>query len=276
MSRRRRAGVGTRAALALLLFTASACRSGALGDVALGRELATEIRRVQPLVRDPVVQAYLLDVARPLLEAAGPQPFSYRLFVLDDPTNNAVALPGGYVFVHRGALLSAGSSAEVAAVLAHEIGHVVRRHAIWARDQAWVQQYRHRATQSRLALHGLAVDPRVAELHRIVSSALFLSQFSQEQEMEADRFAVETLHAAGGCGLALVQVFETMAGQQIEAVPALFASHPPYALRISAIREKVARAGPCEVAAAASDDPLLGIQARLRAPPSLVEPPLRP
>ncbi len=58
----------------------------------------------------------------------GPQPFHYKFFIVDDPSMNAFAVPGGYIFIHTGMIRMAEREGELAGVMAHEISHVYCRH----------------------------------------------------------------------------------------------------------------------------------------------------
>lgn len=257
------------AAIAGLAILASmpGCRSqpGA-GDVALGRELALEIRRKRAQVRDPGIRAYVTTLVRELLEATGPHPVSYRIFVIDDPSANAFALPGGYLFVHTGLLLAASSSPELAAGLAHEIGHVALRHGVEAKDQAWVLEYRRQAALARSAAHGVAA-PIVAKSQSATNPAyapLRMSAFSRDRELEADRFAVRALHAIGMCGLALEGLLGTITRDPKDPLPPLLTRHPPFPERRVAIEEEVDALGTCSPPEPADDDPLVEIQEQLQ------------
>jgi len=95
----------------------------------VGRMVMVQVREREPsYIDDPELEDYLNAVGRKLAEASD-QPFRrYRFFVLRDPTINAFALPGGYIGVHSGLILTAESESELAAVLSHEMGHVIHRH----------------------------------------------------------------------------------------------------------------------------------------------------
>ena len=60
----------------------------------------------------------------------------YHFTVIDSPDINAFALPGGYIYIHRGLIAYLGSEAELAAVLGHEVGHVTARHSVRQQSQA--------------------------------------------------------------------------------------------------------------------------------------------
>src|SRR5262245_48537039 len=120
------------AALAALL--ALCCASVACGTLTvekekqLGDEYAREMRKELRFVREEVVVAYVEDIGRALVKAAGPQPFQYHFYVVDDEQLNAFAMPAGHVYVQTGIILNAANVSELAGVMAHEVGHVALRH----------------------------------------------------------------------------------------------------------------------------------------------------
>jgi beta-barrel assembly-enhancing protease len=98
-------------------------------DQRLGDAFAVEVPGFTTRCDDPGPEKYVQQLARPLIEALGPNPFDFRFRVVPDRAPNAFAAPGGYVTVHFGLLTSAKNGDEVALVLAHELEHVVLRHA---------------------------------------------------------------------------------------------------------------------------------------------------
>src|SRR5690606_27847685 len=104
---------------------------------------------------------------------------TYQITILNSPNINAFALPGGYLYVTRGLLALANDSAELAAVLAHEMAHVTSNHGI-QRQQKEAEE----VLASQVVNDVLGSDPagRVA----LVRGKLRLAQFSRNQELEAD------------------------------------------------------------------------------------------
>ena len=79
-------------------------------------------------MRDPTINRYVREIGEELVLAAGPQPFEYTFYVVQDEALNAFAAPGGYIYVNIGTILAARNVSELAGVLAHEVGHVAKRH----------------------------------------------------------------------------------------------------------------------------------------------------
>src|SRR5438874_10578665 len=92
-------------------------------EIALGKQLAQQVERQSKIVNDPVVSEYVNRIGQNLVRNSDAKvPFTIK--VIEDPTVNAFALPGGFFFVDTGLLMRAETEAELAGVMAHEIAHV--------------------------------------------------------------------------------------------------------------------------------------------------------
>lgn len=128
---------------------------------------------------------------------------SYRVTVLNSPAVNAFALPGGYVYVTRGLLALANDASEVAAVIAHEMGHVTANHGIERR-----QKEREAALAERMA--ETSISGGLAAKQEIAQSKLKLAAFSRNQELEADAIGIRMLGEAGYDPYAASRFLESM------------------------------------------------------------------
>ena len=136
--------------------------------------------------KDQAVTAYVNNIGNQLAVRSELPNIKWTFTVLNSPQINAFALPGGYIYVTRGLMALAGSEAELAGVIAHEIGHVTGRHTA---------QRHSKATGASImgAILGIAVGSRaVSELFN-VGADLYLQSFSREQEFEADSLGVRYL-----------------------------------------------------------------------------------
>ena len=137
---------------------------------------------------------YVAEIGGRLASVSEMPKVPWRFTVLNDHQVNAFALPGGYVYITRGLLALAENEAEMAGVLAHEIGHVTARHS--------AQRYS-RAMATNIGLTGLSILGSVfgvpSGLGQVVSSGaqMALQQYSQGQELEADMLGVRYLSRAG-------------------------------------------------------------------------------
>jgi predicted Zn-dependent protease len=138
----------------------------------------------------PATQAYLDGVLMklaPASDAAGP---SYRVTVLNSPIVNAFSLPSGDIFVTRGLLALAEDTSEIAAVMAHEIGHITARHA--------AQRAEFEKTTALFSrVNSQLLGEREAQDEVEARSKLALARFSREQEFAADQIGIRTIARAG-------------------------------------------------------------------------------
>lgn len=139
---------------------------------------------------DARVGAYVAKVALRVARASDLPDIPYTVSVLDSPVVNAFALPGGYVYVTRGLLALANSEAELAGVLAHEIGHVAARHSAQRQTAAVGSQI------FGTLLGAVVGSSAVNQLFNLGSQGLIAS-YSREQEFEADSLGVRYLARAG-------------------------------------------------------------------------------
>lgn len=143
---------------------------------------------------EPQVSGYIATIGGRLAAASDMAGLGFSFTVLDSPIVNAMALPGGYVYITRGLLSLAQNEAEVAGVLGHEIGHVIARHTAARVSRAQVAQLGLLGLSLLGAAAGLPsglgqVAGTVAQLH--------LQSFSREQEFEADMLGVRYLTRTG-------------------------------------------------------------------------------
>src|SRR5947207_3364230 len=150
-------------------------------QVAMGREFARQVDQSSHLITDAKVNEYVNRLGQNLVRNSDSKlPFTIK--VLDDETPNAFTLPGGYMYVNSGAILTAEDEAELAGVMAHEIGHVAACHV--ARQQT-------RGTLMSLAsipiimAGGPLIGLGIQEVMGLAVPATFM-KFSRNFESQAD------------------------------------------------------------------------------------------
>jgi predicted Zn-dependent protease len=168
-------------------------------EQALGRAIMRDVYADPRYLDDPEIETYLNQLGYKLVSVSTRNQREFNFFVVNDPSINAFAMPGGNIGVHTGLLLSAQSESELASVVAHEIAHVTQDHI--ARMVA-SQSQSYWPTMAALALALLAArsNPNVASA-AIASSQAYSIQnqlnYSRDYEREADRLGYEML-ARGG------------------------------------------------------------------------------
>lgn len=189
-------------------------------------------------VKSTQIQQYVTSVGQKIVPHTERADVNYTFTVLDSPVVNAFALPGGYVYITRGILALANSEAELAAVMAHEIGHVTARHS--------AERYSHSVlTGLGAGILSAAVDVPGAGDALGLGANLYLSSYSRSQEHQADDLGVRYISRAGYdpramssflTGLQRYAALEAKeAGRDNDAEkPNYFATHPVTSDRISA------------------------------------------
>ena len=193
-------------------------------EVKLGRELAAEVDRQAKFVDDPVITEYVNRVGQNIvLHSDTKIPFTIK--VIDSDEVNAFALPGGFFYVNKGLILVADNEAEVAGVMAHEIGHVAARHALENQTKASLMEYLAMGTSIFLGGIPGMIFQNTAGLGML---GIFM-KFSRSAEEEADKLGVQYMYAAGYDPSAMATMFEKLESKNKKKpglISRAFASHP--------------------------------------------------
>ena len=96
----------------------------------MGDLMAVDMNSQLPLVADPILNAYVSSLGNAIAGVSDRPDLEYRFYVINSPVVNAFALPGGHIYLSRGLIEQTASGSELAAALAHEIGHVAERHGV--------------------------------------------------------------------------------------------------------------------------------------------------
>ncbi|WP_165900010.1 M48 family metalloprotease [Borborobacter arsenicus] len=153
---------------------------------------------------DPKLERMVAKVVGNLTTVSGNPGQTYRITILNSPNVNAFALPGGYLYVTRGLLALANDSAELAAVISHEMGHVTANHGI-QRQQKEAEEVL--ATKVVTDVLGESPSAKVA----LIRGKLRLAQFSRNQELEADAIGIKASGQAGFDPFAAGRFLQSMA-----------------------------------------------------------------
>ncbi|MSP47767.1 MAG: peptidase M48 [Alphaproteobacteria bacterium] len=157
----------------------------------IGREQHPQVvRAFGGVYPDRRIQDYMTRVGQSLVRVTELPDLRFTFTVLDSPVINAFALPGGYVYVTRGLMALASDEAEIAGVLAHEIGHVTARHSAQRHSQQVV------AGLGAAVVGAITGSEEFADSFSFGASAV-LQSYSRDQEFEADTLAVRYLGRVG-------------------------------------------------------------------------------
>jgi predicted Zn-dependent protease len=217
--------------LVCLLLAAPPARAVSDSDLdRASRQQAAEEIRQYGLVNDPALVARFRSVFDRVAGAAGHSHWPLVLYVLDDPSPNAFALPNGMFFINKGILTLNPTDDEIAFVMAHEISHVTLEHAKKDINQQQVQG-------TILSILTGGSGPLVQLAGEAVQAALE-GGYTRGQETQADRNALEVMARAGYNPAAALSFFQKLA--QVEQRPRgirAFATHPLTADRIKNVEK---------------------------------------
>ena len=196
-------------------------------DVQLGKESAEEIDRTYPLLADPQVLRYINDLGRQLASLApnNNPAYVWTFRVINSPDINAFALPGGYIYVNRGAIEAAENEAQLAGVLAHESGHVVMRHGTHQASEALLAQAPLALLETILGRSGSLTGQLTAMGLNLGLNSILLKN-SRDAEIQADAVAAYILYRAGYDPHALAEYFEIVENKYPQKTVQFFSDHP--------------------------------------------------
>jgi predicted Zn-dependent protease len=221
-------------------------------EVALGLQAAPQMaQQYGGLHPDQQASAAIKRIGATLVQASGaansPYKFDFHLLA-DEQTINAFALPGGQVFITAGLLKKLHSEGQVAGVLAHEIGHVIGRHSA-------EQLAKSQLTQGLAGAAGIAAYDPDRPGRSVVNAAVAAAiakvvslRFSRNDELEADRLAVDYAPAAGYDPRAMIEVMKVLEQEGGGGgSPEFMSTHPNPGNRIGVLEEAIQQKYPSGV-----------------------------
>ena len=207
-------------------------------QVAMGRQYSEQVEHGAKMVSDPVVTEYINRLGQNLVRNSDAKvPFTIKVIDTDDV--NAFALPGGFFYVNSGLILAADNEAELAGVMAHEIGHVAACHV--AREQT-------RGNIVNLASIPLIFVPGGWAVYEGTQAAMGIGvplafmKFSRNFEAEADFLGMEYMYKAGYDPQSFISFFEKIEALEKKKPGTLakaFASHPMTPDRVAAAQQEM-------------------------------------
>ncbi|MGI1671339.1 MAG: M48 family metalloprotease [Neptuniibacter sp.] len=206
-------------------------------EYTLGRAWARLLRGQARIYDDALVSQYVEDLTWSLVSHSQLQDRRLEIVVLDNPTVNAFAAPGGIIGVHTGLILTAQSEGQLASVMAHELAHLSQRHFAAQLEE----QRRNRPFFLASMLGSLliaAADPEAGVAAIQSSMAASISSklsFSRQNEREADYIGMQTLTSAGYSPFAMSEMFTRLqeSARFSRVPPEFLLTHPVTQARIS-------------------------------------------
>ncbi len=237
--------------LSLMILLVGACvRNPATGhqqlnlvpesqEIQMGQQAAKEVAQSIGLYKDPKVESYVADLGNKLKVVSDRPNVPYTFQVVDDPSVNAFALPGGPVFVTRGILAHLTSEAELATVMGHEIGHVAARHSV---NQLSKQEL----AQLGLGI-GVLLSPTIGQAGQALGAGLNLLflKFSREDENQADELGFRYAFKGGYDVRVMKDLFilldNVSKSSQGGKLPEWLATHPNPENRLKSTEQRLAK-----------------------------------
>ncbi len=205
----------------------------------IGRSVDKKVRQTMGVYLElPQLRAYVKKMAESIGRQSDRPNLIYRLEIVDTPDFNAFAVPGGFVYVHRGLLERMNSADELASVLGHEIAHVAARHSAEQISRSQLLNF------GLLAL-SVATHGSVQDYGQIINlgSALAFNKFSRDDERQADYLGTKYMVKAGYNPLAALDLMHQLRKLQHTEPSALqvwFMTHPPTSERIANLTREIA------------------------------------
>lgn len=205
-------------------------------DIKMGQEYAQQIESQVQVINDPTLHAYVNRIGQRLVNSIEGQKFPFTFKVVNDPSINAFALPGGPMYVHTGLIAAADNEAQIAGVLGHEMGHVMLRHGTNQASKANLIQIPAMIAGGLFDKGGMMGT--LAQLGIGLGANSVLMKFSRTAETDADLFGARLVHNAGYNPVELARFFEKLEAEtgKGSAVTQFFSDHPNPGNRINTIQ----------------------------------------
>jgi predicted Zn-dependent protease len=227
-----------------LAVTLTGCSVSTQQEIEMGGQYAQQINQQLPIVTDPEANRYINllgdSIARLTSRTDIPD---WHFYIVDSKEVNAFAVPGGYVYVNRGLIERTQRMDQLAGVLGHEIGHVVRRHSIKQMQQ---QQGANIGVTLACILTRICDNQAGQAAIQVGGTALF-AKFSRSDEAEADAEGIKNVVRAGISPNGIPEMFQILINERESnpsSVEGWFATHPLEEDRIAATRAEIAQISP--------------------------------
>src|SRR6059058_3004721 len=227
-----------------LVVTLTGCGVSTQQEVEMGAQYSAQINQQLPIVNDPEANRYINllgdSIARLTSRTDIPD---WHFYIVDSKEVNAFAVPGGFVYVNRGLIERTQRMDQLAGVLGHEIGHVVRRHSIKQMQQ---QQGANIGVTLACVLTRICDNQAGQAAIQVGGTALF-AKFSRSDEAEADAEGIKNTVRAGISPNGIPEMFEILISERQSnpsAVEGWFSTHPLEEDRVAATRAQIAQISP--------------------------------
>lgn len=201
-----------------------------------GQAFVAQHEQQVTLYTDPVVTHYINDLGQSLVRHSKRSNIRYTFKVVDTRGINAYAVPGGFIYVHLDLIRAAKTESELAAVIGHEIGHIVGRHSMKRLTQVYGVEI----------LKQVILGEDVDEMKKLIADILaagLLFRYSRDAERESDFYGVQNVYDAGISPEGASAFFKTLRalqGREPSALEKFLSTHPMPSERVVNVRNQIA------------------------------------
>lgn len=237
----------------IVALALAACSVSQDQETQIGHDQADTVRAQLPMLDDAQITGYVDSLGKAIAAKTSRADLKWQFAVVNTDVVNAFALPGGYVFVNRGLIAQARNESELAAVVSHEVEHVVRRHGVQQMEKA------------QGANVGIALACRLTNICNHASAQIAIqlggaaafARFSRKDEIEADSGGFRNEMRAGLDPRGMLTFFEQLMSneQRTPSLLAWFADHPGTQDRVTDVKRWLAAESPSMLNGLRQDGP---------------------
>ncbi len=194
----------------------------------LGKEFYQKLEESHLIYKNKSLCDYINRIGNRILAQTKKAPFDFNFYIVDSSAINAFATPGGYIYINKGLILAAKSEAELAGVIAHEVGHANARHiASLIEKSKKLNVAALTAVLASILLGGGETSGAIAAFSLAGSSSLTL-KYMREHEEEADRLGIQYLVGAGYDPMSMIDFLKMMKQYEFlsKTMPSYLQTHP--------------------------------------------------
>lgn len=214
-----------------LLFNVTPASAGLIStsqEISMGKDVALKLEQQYGVLNDPILQARVDKIGQSLVKQSARQDITYSFKVLNTNEINALAVPGGYIYLFKGLVDLMPSDGELAAVLGHEVGHIVKRHSISQIEKQLAMTL----------LFAIAFQEKAIMLQSLTQQAL-MAGYSRSDERQSDELGQKYLLAAGYNPYSMLVTMGKLGDLSNTPDYGLFSSHPDPEARVKNVTKMI-------------------------------------
>jgi predicted Zn-dependent protease len=236
-----------------LAVTLTGCGVSSQQEIEMGAQYSQQINAQLPIIQNPEANRYINVLGDSIAKLTSRTDIpDWKFYIVDSKEVNAFAVPGGYIYVNRGLIERTTRMDQLAGVLGHEIGHVVRRHSIKQMQQ---QQGANVGVTLACVLTRICDNQAGQAAIQVGGTALF-AKFSRSDEAEADEEGIRNVVRAGISPNGIPEMFQILLNERTtnpSAVEGWFGTHPLEEDRIADTRAMIAQINPAVLRTLSTD-----------------------